>query len=75
MQREDEIQRAHDMLRAAVMDEVPHPFDPDVLRAMHASLDALCWVLQHNHNVAFRDNLERLRKFLEVRGYQMRAVH
>ncbi len=63
------------MLSAAVLREVPHPFDPDMLRAMHASLDALCWVLQHRHNEAFRDNLERLRKFLAASGYRMRAVH
>jgi len=35
--------------------------DLEPVRAARAALDALCWVLGHDHNVTFQENLDRLR--------------
>ena len=64
----DEIQKAHDCLWAFVMGDHPLssgiPEEPRLelqsVKLARAALEGLCWVLRHEHNTAFQDNLDRL---------------
>lgn len=69
-----EIQRAHDMLVAWRLGEVPDIVEGDSrsIVAMKAALDVLCWVLDHDHNKAFGENLETINTTLENLGYRLR---
>jgi hypothetical protein len=69
-----EVQRAHDILTAVILGEVPSPVesakDEQILTAlMRAQLDALCWVLKHEHRNGFPENLAHLEQWLEERGF------
>jgi hypothetical protein len=66
-----EIQKAHDIFVQIVLGEVPHPFTRDDLAALKSALDALCWVLDHKHNVTFEQSLQAARDFLSKRGYEL----
>ena len=70
MRRQEEIQKAHDMLRAVVIGEVPNP-QPDAEPIMRANLDVLCWVLEHDHNKTFTNNVQLLDEALVGMGFQM----
>jgi hypothetical protein len=62
MLSEDEIIRAHDLLAACVAGEVPCQITSDVERLiLLAGIDALCWVLQCEHNRQFGRNLDMIR--------------
>jgi hypothetical protein len=78
-----EIQRAHDILKAIVLGEVPIDEESDSLRVngeslrmmlIQASLDTLCWVLEHKHNTAFAENLVRIESALERIGFVLKEV-
>lgn len=69
-----EVQRAHDILGAIVLGEVPSPFkwqkDEVMLTAlMHAQLDAICWVLRHDHRNGFPEALADIETWLKERGF------
>ncbi len=68
-----EVQRAHDLLHAQVTGEAPRVIDADDRLHVKAALDALCWVLEHAHNAAFRNNLAAIEKELAERGYVLRG--
>lgn len=68
MKREEEIQAAHDRLQAIVLGEVPNPF-PGV--SLVAVLDVLCWVLGHEHNPRFAENLTTIDNFLRKAGFRL----
>lgn len=74
MKTEEQVQRAHDLLLPVVMGDVPHELDDDVVRALHAAVDALCWVLGHDHNDAFQMNLSALEDHLKSQGYRLRKL-
>jgi hypothetical protein len=67
-----EIQRAHDILVAWRLGKVPPIFQGDAETAAHSALDVLCWVLNHDHNKAFGENLETINTTLENLGYRLR---
>ena len=68
-----EIQAAHDRLTAIVLQRVPWPFPEGVPKAAVVSaLDVLCWVLQHEHNQTFADNLKAIDAYLLSRGWSLR---
>jgi hypothetical protein len=70
-----EVQRAHDILVNLIVDEelreaVTGAEDSRrTLRALMNSADVLCWLLGHDHNRNFAENLEGLQEFLLARGY------
>lgn len=67
---ESEIAAAHDRLTAIVLGEVPWPFDNSADNAaVIAALDVLCWVLRHDHNVSFAENLDKIDAFLLDHGF------
>lgn len=73
----NEIQKAHDILLPLLAPNTGLPQDAiaqvignDADRMMiHAMLDTLCWVLEHDHNTAFATNLERIKSKLEELGF------
>lgn len=70
MRSPNEIQRAHDILRAVVLGEIPSPFAKKA--EVHAAIDALCWVLRHDHNQHFADNLKTIEDAAEDAGFVLR---
>lgn len=72
MRAEIDIQRAHDILAAVVLREVPCPRSANALKA---ALDTLCWVLEHDktdeNNHTFGDNLQRIEDGLAKRGFHL----
>jgi len=68
----EEIQRAHDLLVPVLLGEVPNPFEtPESKRYLHCAADVLCWILQHDHNLTFGENLEKLETGLKELGFQL----
>lgn len=77
MRDKDEVQKAHDQLRAVLLEEVlvPNPYIARRTKAgVTAALDALCWVLRHDHNQTFAENLHQLDKYLVAHGFELRRV-
>lgn len=72
----DELQQAHDLLVGLILDsEMRAVLGPDqdgkILIAMVANADVLCWILGHDHNHTFSDNLEGIQDVLAERGYAL----
>ena len=74
MKGEREVHRAHDILKAIMLGEVPIEADQERTKLIHASLDTLCWVLEHDHNTTFNENLARIESALAERGIVLREV-
>lgn len=80
MKTESEIVRAHDILVAMIVGEVPNllhpgkPFDGSTIqeRVMMEQAAALCWILGHDHNPTFGKNLEAINTELERLGFKLR---
>lgn len=69
MKSADKIQLYHDTLVAVVTEEIDVGLPPDEINKARAALDALCWVLEHDHNTAFEDNMQKVMKLIEKKGY------
>lgn len=72
MRDQDEVQRAHDLLVAVLLGEVPGLVDQKDEALIAAQADVLCWVLNHAHNETFGGNLAKLVRAAERRGYELR---
>ncbi len=68
MKTEAEIQRAHDILIEIILDRVPNPFPPDSLPFLIANADVLCWLLDHDHNTTFSNNLAKVESYMNEAG-------
>jgi len=68
-----EVQMAHDRLVAIILGEVPNPMGEDnsVKVALHSAVDVLCWVLEHDHNQAFAENLQKIDAHLAALGFNL----
>ena len=65
IRNENEIQRAHDIFVAVIRKETPPiRLDQMQLNALQVAVDTLCWVLYHDHNPAFADNLALIERAL-----------
>jgi hypothetical protein len=69
MRTKDEIIRAHDTLVSILAGETDVSANPEEQIVLAAGLDALCWVLGHDHNPQFESNLDMLRGKLKEAGY------
>lgn len=69
MKSKTEIQRAHDILVPVVTGEIEIEMDAQDKHALHYATDVLCWILRHEHNRAFEENLFNLEAELSLRGY------
>jgi hypothetical protein len=74
MRSYEEIQRAHDQLLPLITGDIPFPLAEEDRRHLHACLDVLCWVLEHNHNQAFAVNLDRLGADLHAAGFELKRA-
>ena len=68
MKSPEEIKKAHDMIAAFYLGHIPTVMDARDRHALMSCLDVLCWVLGHDHNTAFANNLERLQAITEAHG-------
>ena len=68
MRNQDEIQKAHDRYAATILGEIPNPFGEDHKKFLIAACDVLCWVLEHDHNHSFEENLQKLIEAHEAVG-------
>lgn len=60
MRQAEELEQAHDFLRAILRRRVPFPeCSPADHLAMRVALSVLCWALEHEDN-QFEENLDRL---------------
>lgn len=75
MKTGDEIQRAHDLLVGIVLDSelFDQLVNADDHQGLICSLDVLCWVLGHDHNTSFAQNIRKLELRLEALGIRLTA--
>lgn len=71
MKKEAEVQRAHDILIAFLLGEVPIKLPKETDTALRIAYDVLCWCLEHNHNTHFAKNLKTLENLAHQKGYQL----
>jgi hypothetical protein len=71
MRNEEEIIAAHDRLAATLLGDVPCPYTDSSIAIVTAALDALCWVLRHDHNQTFQHNLDQLEQAHRAMGFEL----
>jgi hypothetical protein len=65
MRSPDHIQRAHDLLGSVALSVLMRPAVPlEDRERLYRHLDALCWVLGHDHNTALSEMLDRIEKWM-----------
>ena len=69
-----EIIKAHDILDAILHDDLPLNMTKHQKEDFTQMKVLLCWVLQHDGQRWFADNLARLQKELEKYGYELKAL-
>ena len=77
MRSEDEIVRAHDLFNQVILGQIPGIADEDdeiASNLMIVAEDVLCWVLCHDHNPSFAENLQALRGVVDEAGYELHKV-
>lgn len=67
-----EIQAAHDQLVAILLREVPNPWPAEGMPLVQAAAEVLCWVLKHEHNQTFTENLQHMEAFFREQGLELR---
>ena len=78
MKDEEPIQRAHDLLKEFLHLLADHQEaggeveDIEDVPQIMASLDVLCWVLEHTNNKNFSKNLLRLEAWLYGKGFELK---
>lgn len=65
----DEIQKAHDILIDVANGNFDGGYPPGVRQAAHHSVDVLCWVLKHEHNPSFAQNIQMILNEAKRRGF------
>jgi hypothetical protein len=73
----DEVQRAHDLIVSVLTgtkDLRLRIVNTEKVNLMIAAVDALCWVLGHDHNATFATNLANLEYLLREEGIEMQEV-
>jgi hypothetical protein len=65
-----DVQRAHDLVSGFLLnEELPREKTVDAL--LSAALNVLCWVLGHEDNPAFANNLVRLEAAMGAAGFEL----
>lgn len=72
MRSQEEVQAAHDRLVAILLGELPNPFANTPQPMLAAAVDVLCWILRHEHNPHFENNLALIDQFFFERGLILR---
>jgi hypothetical protein len=60
MRSEQEILQAHNLLGGIVTGEIAYKTDEGEIGNMKRMVTVLCWVLEHEHNQTFADDLARI---------------
>jgi hypothetical protein len=68
MKTQLEIQRAHDIMVAFLVGEMPVNIDREQRLILASSCSALCWVLGHDHNTQFSTLLSGLEETARIAG-------
>jgi len=71
MRKEEEVQRAHDIIHAVAAREVQLGIDPSLLGSYRIAHDVLSWVLEGACQQAFTDILDGTMEVLKDRGYEL----
>lgn len=67
-----EVQRAHDLLTGLLLDDRLRALvSKDTEHALIAAADALCWLLGHEHNRNFEQNLEAIELAMRRLGVEL----
>jgi len=67
-----EIQRAHDLLTGILLDpRLRAAISPSDMQWAIARADVLCWVLLHDHNERFAQELAAIETLLQDTGFQL----
>jgi hypothetical protein len=74
MKAEVEIQRAHDLITSVLLDDTLRQQLGEEGSPLEFVADALCWVLEHEHNPTVANNLARLEQWLLSQGFQLKQV-
>lgn len=61
----ERVEQAHELLCWTLDARTATAVDQTASRYLSAALDVLCWLLEHEHNPNFEDNLERIRQAFE----------
>ena len=69
MKSETEIYKAHDMLLAVILKEIPMVVGKNELQFLQLQASSLCWVLGHDHNRSLNLTLEQIEKFVAHAGF------
>ncbi len=71
MKSQADAQRAHDMLMAVILGDIPiRPAAAD-RSALAQAVGVLCWLLEHEHNGAFANSLAALDADAAAAGYTL----
>lgn len=70
----DKAQRYHDVLVALVTGEIELGYSQEAKDKAHAALDVLCWILDHDHNKEFVDNMDKLMIIAAKKGYILKKL-
>ena len=76
MKSEPEIKEAHDILVGIILGQVPEiKLTPAQKALAVAQADVLCWILEHKHNVSFKENVDRFKLITAKLGYVLGDSH
>ena len=67
----DEVAQAHDALLSILHRDGPIMVKPEQEALIMAQVDVLCWLLEHEHNKIFQDNLDIMHKTAQALGYEL----
>lgn len=74
MRSHNEIQEAHDILTALILDAIPghkSVFHPKDISHIETACNVLCWVLQHQYNTTFSNNMKKIKDKLKEHGVRI----
>lgn len=76
MRTRDDIQKAHDIFTQIICGGIPNPFEhgensEKAMVALVAAADVLCWILEHDHNQNFSNNLAVIESFMAAHNLHL----
>lgn len=66
-----QIVRAHDILLAVILGEIDITITQTAKDSAGIAASVLCWILGHDHNSDFAENLARIERSAELNGYKL----
>jgi hypothetical protein len=66
MKTEKELEQAHELLLAIITGALRPPLTEAGVHGVYAAASALCWVLGHEHNKHFGEQLARFKSYADA---------